>query len=195
MVFDPNYTLTNISSGFPIFATEESLNAIPARYDIIGPDPKIMTVFLHAQIVRPGQYDSYIRVTVKTETDFNVESETLFLTFDRPEMPLIFSSALLGGLLVVLQNTQKNVPLLVCSSSDFLSRVLVKDRPRFENDFLDHLLRAVLAALNQRVARIYFKKVSNNHAQILPNINTRVVEVDTEIDIMLECPGILLSKG
>ncbi len=56
MVFDPNYTLTNISSGFRIFAAEEPLSAIPARrYDIIGPDPKIMTVFLHAQIVRPGQ--------------------------------------------------------------------------------------------------------------------------------------------
>jgi hypothetical protein len=55
MVFDPNYTLTNISSGFRIFAAKESLSAIPARrYDIIGPDPKIMTVFLHAQIIRPG---------------------------------------------------------------------------------------------------------------------------------------------
>jgi hypothetical protein len=91
-------------------------------------------------------------VTVKTETDFNVESETLSLTFDRPEIPLIFSSALLGGLLVVLQNTQKNVPLLVCSSSGFLSQALVKDRSRFEHDFLDpkfHLLRAVLATLNE----------------------------------------------
>jgi hypothetical protein len=107
MVFDPNYALTNMSSGFRIFATEQSLTAIPARrYNIDGPDPNLMTIFLHTQIVHPDQYNSGLKVMVKTETDLVVESETLSLTFDRPEIPSIFSSALLGGLLVVLQNTQ-----------------------------------------------------------------------------------------
>jgi hypothetical protein len=48
------------------------------------------------------------------------------LTFDRPEIPLTFTSALLGWLLLILQDTPRNMPLLTCSSSDFLSRALIK---------------------------------------------------------------------
>ncbi|KAJ7133118.1 hypothetical protein C8R44DRAFT_611585, partial [Mycena epipterygia] len=40
IVFDPNYTLNNIETGFRIFASEESLIEIPARrYKIHGPEP------------------------------------------------------------------------------------------------------------------------------------------------------------
>jgi hypothetical protein len=103
----------------------------PRRYNINELDPSLMIVFLNAHITRPGKHNPGLRVMIRTETDLVVETETLSLTFDRAEIPSTFWSALLGGLLVVLQNTQRNVPLLVCSSSDFLSRALVKDRSRF----------------------------------------------------------------
>jgi hypothetical protein len=82
--------------------------------------------------------------------------------------------------------------------SDFLSRALVKERQKFENDLLDpkfRLLRAVFAALNERVARIQFKIVSVNPAKHLTNILSETIEIDTEVDLMFECPGILLSQG
>jgi hypothetical protein len=122
----------------------------------------------------------------------------ILLTFDRPEIPLTFSSALLGGLLHVLQTTQRNVPLLVCCSSDVLSRVLVHDRLKSENNLLDpnfHLLKSVLAMLNERVARIHFRKVTDNRAKALRGDRPRTVEIDTEIDLMFESPGMLLSHG
>jgi hypothetical protein len=98
-----------MGSGFRIFAAEKSLSAVPARrYNIGRPDPSLMTIFLHPQIVHPGQYDSGLKVTIKTETDLVVESETLSLTFDRPEIPSIFSFALLGGLLVVFQTLRSH---------------------------------------------------------------------------------------
>jgi hypothetical protein len=94
----------------------------PRRYNINELDPSLMIVFLNAHITRPGKHNPGLRVMIRTETDLVVETETLSLTFDRAEIPSTFSSALLGGLLVVLQNTQRNVQLLVCSSSDFLSQ-------------------------------------------------------------------------
>ena len=197
MVFDPNFTLADMNRGFRIFALEESLDTIPARsYRLGGQAPSLMTVFLHAQILHPGEFDSRTRVMIKIETEFLEKSEIWNLTFDREEIPHSFSAALFGSLLVVLQNTEKNLPLLICSSSDFLSRALVKEGQKFENDFLDpklRLLKAVFAALNERVARVQLKKVSENQAKLLRDSNTRDVEVDTEIDLMFECPGVLLS--
>jgi hypothetical protein len=122
----------------------------------------------------------------------------LSVTFDRPEIPLTFSSGLLGGLLYTLQNTQRNVPHLICTSSDFLARTLVKGRKRFENDLLGpnfKLLKAVFAALNERIARIQFNKSEDNAAKLLTHIQMRTIEMDTEIDLMFECPGIPLSQG
>jgi hypothetical protein len=41
-------------------------------------------------------------------------------------------------------------------------------------------------------------KVVNNQATFLPNEQTSsivAIEISTQIDIMLECPGVLLSQG
>jgi hypothetical protein len=37
-------------------------------------------------------------------------------------------------------------------------------------------------------------KVINNHATFLPAEQTTPVQIDTEIDVMFECPGVLLSQ-
>jgi hypothetical protein len=63
--------------------------------------------------------------------------EIVSLTFNRPEIALTFQSALLGGLLIVLQNTLRNVPLLICSSSGFFAQTLVLERHKSENNLLD----------------------------------------------------------
>jgi hypothetical protein len=57
-----------------------------------------MTVFINARVFKPDEFDSGLNVIVKTETDLTQRSENLSLTFDRPEILLKFSSALLGGL-------------------------------------------------------------------------------------------------
>jgi hypothetical protein len=124
-----------------------------------------MTVFIHARVLRAGEFEPLLEVMIKTVTDNTQQNETLSVTFDRPEIPLTFSLALLGGLLFALQNTQRNVPLLIFSSSEILARTLVKERPKFENDMVRPnfiLLKAVFAALNERVACIQFKKVTDN---------------------------------
>jgi hypothetical protein len=38
-------------------------------------------------------------------------------------------------------------------------------------------------------------KVTNNPATFEPFQQASVIEMDTEIDVMFECPGILLSQG
>lgn len=199
MFFDPNFALCDIESGFRIFDFEYSLKEIPARrHKLPGRDPGLMAIFLHAKIKHSSDFKPIVKVMIKTESEDFHDSETLSLTFDRPEIPRTFPSALLGGLLIILQNTQKNIPLLICSSSDFLPRALVKERQTFENKILNpafHLLKAVIARLNERVACIQFKKVTINHAKFLLNTHTRTDEIDTEIDLMFECPGILLSHG
>jgi hypothetical protein len=76
--------------------------------------------------------------------------------------------------------------------------VIIKERQKYENNILDpkfRLVRAVFAMLNERVARVQFKKVSDNRALFLRSEPIRTVEIDTEIDLMFECPGILLSQG
>jgi hypothetical protein len=98
----------------------------------------------------------------------------------------------------VLDNVNRNVPLLYCSSSDFLARALVKERRKFENDLLDgrfQLLRAVIAKLNERVARIYFKKVRLNQAKSSTETAFQNVKIDTEIDYIFELCGIPLAQG
>jgi hypothetical protein len=128
MVFDPNFTLTDMNRGFRIFAVEESLDTIPARrYRLGGQAQSLMTVFLHAQILHPGEFDPRTRVMIKIETELFEKSAIWNRTFDRQDMPHSFSAALLGSLLVVLQNTEKNMPLLICPSSDFLSLALFKE--------------------------------------------------------------------
>jgi hypothetical protein len=124
--------------------------------------------------------------------------ELISLSFDGQDIPLTFSSAPLGSVLMILQRTQKNIPLLICSSSDFLSRVLVTDRETYENDILDpscQLLKSVIAALNERVARIQFQKVTHNEAQFLTNEPGHLVELDTPVDVTFENPGMLLWRG
>jgi hypothetical protein len=49
--------------------------------------------------------------------------------------------------------------------------------------------------LNERVAKTQFKKVSNNLAKVLTNELIEPVEIDTEVDLMFENPGMLLSRG
>ena len=130
------------------------------------------SVFLHACIQHLGEFNANIELLIKKEMNGQQNSIILPLTFDRVEIPPTFPSALLGGLLIVLQNTERNVPLLISSSSDFLLRALVKERLKFENDMLDprfRLLKAVFAALNERVARVQFKKVSDNEIKFSPN--------------------------
>jgi hypothetical protein len=91
MVFDPNFALSDMGSGFRIFAFEDSLNTIPARrYKITGQVPSLMTVFINARVFKPDEFDSGLNVIVKTETDLTQRSENLSLTFDRPEIPLTF---------------------------------------------------------------------------------------------------------
>jgi hypothetical protein len=198
-VFDPNLTLTNMNDGFRIFAFEESLNEIPVRRTKIpGPQPTLVTVFLHARILHAGEFEPLIEVVIRTVTATTDDTEALAITFDRTEIPKTFSSALLGGLIFILQNTERNVPLLICFSSDFLIRALVKERKKFENDLLDPkftLLKAVFARLNERVARVSFKKVTDNQAKLPTQLMIRGVEIDTEIDIMFENPGIPLAQG
>jgi hypothetical protein len=176
---------------FRIPAFEDSLHEIPAGRSKLPGQPTIMTVLLHARVDRPAEFEPLLEVMIKMVTDTTEENKILSMPFDRPEIPLIFSSALLGGLLFVLQTSQRNVPLLVCSSSDFLSRTLVKERWKFENDMLGpnfKLFKAVFAALNERVARIQFKKVTDNQAKFLTQTQPQDVEIDTDIDLMFECP-------
>jgi hypothetical protein len=154
--FDPNFSLAKMNDGFRIFAFEESMNEIPTRRTKLpGPPPTLLTVFLHAHILKPGEFKPLIKVTITSVTENSENTEILSMTFDQAEIPMNFSSALLGGLLHVLYTTTKNTPLLICSSSDFLARVLVKEKKKFENNFLDpkfKLLKAVIASLNERVA-------------------------------------------
>jgi hypothetical protein len=49
--------------------------------------------------------------------------------------------------------------------------------------------------LNERVAKTQFKKVSNNLAKVLANEIIGPVEIDTEVDLIFENPGMLLSRG
>ncbi|KAJ7120370.1 hypothetical protein C8R44DRAFT_737187 [Mycena epipterygia] len=132
LVFDPNYSLLNMSNGFRIFAFEDSLKGIPARrYKFPGPQPPLMTVYLHVNILHPGEFEPSVDLMIKTFTNGRQENKT-----------------------------PKNVPLLVCSSSHILAQTLVKERAKYENDFLDpkfRLLKAVLALLNERVFRIQLR--------------------------------------
>jgi hypothetical protein len=115
MIFNPNFTLTNMAEGFRIFASEDSLIGVSARRSKLNePDPPLMTIFLRASsIENPGEFEPNIRLTIKAVTTTREDSEILSLSFDKPEIPVTFQSALLGGLLFVLQNTKQNVPMLI----------------------------------------------------------------------------------
>jgi hypothetical protein len=77
-------------------------------------------------------------------------------------------------------------------------RTLVKERGRYEDDMLNvnfRLSRAALAARNEHAARIQFKEVLVNPAKWVKNLPAVPVEIDTEIDLMFQCPGIPLCMG
>jgi hypothetical protein len=137
MIFDPNFTLSNIE-GFRIFAFEELFHSIPVRrVQIPGDAPSLLTVYLHAFVLHPGEFEPIAKLSVRKTSNIMQKSETLPLTFDRPEIPITFTSAFLGGLLLILQDTPKNMSLLICSSSDFVTRTLIIERVKFESDMLE----------------------------------------------------------
>jgi hypothetical protein len=70
MVFDPNFVLSHTESGFRIFAFEESLHGIPARiFKIPGDEPNLLTVFLHAFVLHPGEFEPIAKLNVKKISD------------------------------------------------------------------------------------------------------------------------------
>ena len=200
MTFDPDFTLNNIGQGFRIFAFDDSLNEVPARRTVIpGDEPPLLTLFLHAHIQHAGEFNAEIHLTVKSVTiDHREDCTLLIMTFDKPNIPRSLPSALLGGLLYTLQHCPRNQPLIVCTSSDLLLRMLVKDRDQFEMDMLNpcfQLFQAVLAALNEHAGKIQFKKIELNPARHAVNPRKIEVEIDTEIDLMFSRPGIPLASG
>jgi hypothetical protein len=82
-----------------------------------------ITYFLHPQIIHAGEFEPEIKLIFPRVIDSVQDSMALSITFDRSDIPMTFSSALLGALLLILQNTQQDVLLLICASSDFLIRV------------------------------------------------------------------------
>jgi hypothetical protein len=85
MIFDPNFTLSN---RFRIFAFEESFHSIPARrVQIHGDAPSLLTVYLHVFVLHPGKFEPIAKLSVKKISNIMQKSETLSLTFDRPEIP------------------------------------------------------------------------------------------------------------
>ncbi|KAJ7108771.1 hypothetical protein C8R44DRAFT_743999 [Mycena epipterygia] len=91
-VFDPNFTLSHMTDGFRILAFEESLNEIAARRSKIpGTQPTLITVFLHAYILHPGEFEPLLEVMIKTVTDTTQENESLGL-FTVALFPAIFYS-------------------------------------------------------------------------------------------------------
>lgn len=158
----------------------------------------MITFFLHAQILHPGHYKPEIRLRCTRASKTSQESMTLSMTFDRPNIPLTYTSGLLGGLILILQNAPKNTPLLICTSADYLLRMLVTEREKYENDLLNPLfplIKSTIALLNERVAHTQFSKVSENPAKLLEGEPVQEVEINTEIDLMFESPGMLLSRG
>lgn len=200
VTFDPDFMLRDLSHGFRIFAsdTDNVMNKICAkRYRAPSPDPPKLTIFLHAHILHPGEQDAEMKILIldKFQTKFNVALNPSFTTIE----PLVsFSTALLAGLLWVIQNVNKNTEILICSSTDYLAKAFVIDRTIHENNMLDkdfQLWRAVLAALNERCGRVQFKKVTPNPATALKFQPGNPVVLDTDIDIMFNCPGVMLSNG
>jgi hypothetical protein len=78
MVFDPNFTLSDMADDFRIFAFEESLHEIATRrYKIFGAQPTVMTVFLHAHVLHAGEFEPLLEVMIKTVTDNIQQNETV----------------------------------------------------------------------------------------------------------------------
>ncbi|KAJ7713867.1 hypothetical protein B0H16DRAFT_1478347 [Mycena metata] len=128
-------------------------------------------------------------------TGFN---NVLNLTVNSVAPPSSFTAALLVGLLWVLQNSNPNTELVICTSTDYLTKAFVVNRSFHENDMLDAnfgLGRAVLGALNERCGRVRFKKVLQNPALTLKSQAAQTALLDTDIDMMFNCPVILISNG
>ncbi|KAJ7737968.1 hypothetical protein B0H16DRAFT_1465995 [Mycena metata] len=167
------------------------------RYQGPPPTPKKMTVFLHAIITHPGEGNTEMKALILDEsgTGFN---NALNLTVNSVAPPSSFTAALLVGLLWVLQNSNPNTELVICTSTDYLTKAFVVNRSFHENDMLDAnfgLGRAVLGALNERCGRVRFKKVLQNPALTLKSQAAQTASLDTDIDMMFNCPVILISNG
>jgi hypothetical protein len=73
-----------------------------------------------------------------------------------------------------------------------------KDRISYEMNMLNpcfELLQAVFAASNEDSGRIQFKKVESNPAKYTISPTKIDFEIDTEIDLIFNCPGIPLYGG
>ncbi|KAJ7271786.1 hypothetical protein C8J57DRAFT_1064925, partial [Mycena rebaudengoi] len=88
ITFNPDFTLSNMRSGFRIFAFEESLNDVAARrYKVPGQVSDQIKIFIHARILHPGEYNPIIQVSIKMHDD----TQLMSLSFDRPEILSTFS--------------------------------------------------------------------------------------------------------
>jgi hypothetical protein len=57
------------------------------------------------------------------------------------------------------------------------------------------LLQAVFAASKEHSGKIQFKKVESNRAKYTLSPTKIDIEIDTEVDLMFNCPGIALYDG
>ena len=199
MTYDPNFRLNSTTNGWRIFAEDDSMHEIPAQRQLrLEPAPDQITAFIHIKVLRAGQYDPQIMARFKIVSDVINEDATVNLTFDDPSIKTNFRSGILGATLTVLQKIPYNTPLLLCSSSDFLLKTLIKKRTKSENDMLDpsfQLFKAVFAALNERVATTRFMQTTITFPVPADIYSHPPLEVDTQIDLMFSCPGILISQG
>jgi hypothetical protein len=148
--------------------------------------------------VNAGQHNTEIRVSIVSEINDQRKHEFARMNFDKPNIQQSFPNALLGRVLYTLQKCPRNQPLLFCASSDVLLRILVKDRNQNNEDITNpsfDLLQAVIAALKEHSARVQFKKIASNPAKCASNSTMSEIEIETEVDVSFNSPGILLSGG
>jgi hypothetical protein len=171
---------------------------VARRQPQLEPLPEQITAFVHIKVLRAGQYDPQIIARFKIISNELNEDATVTLTFDEPSIKINFRSGILGVALTLLQKIPHDAPLLLCSSSDFLLKTLIKERTKSENDVLDPsflLFKALFATLNERTARTQFKQTKITFPVTLSIDLYPPLEVDTQIDLMFSCPGILISQG
>ncbi|KAK7028713.1 hypothetical protein R3P38DRAFT_3394715 [Favolaschia claudopus] len=195
LTFDPSLRLTEIGRGFRIFASEDHLQA-----------------------------EMYALISLRKSNEPD-ETLSLRLSFDDWNPFPSFNTALLGGLLHILQNVPMNAPLTISSSTAYLGATLVKHRNVIENNtvvlrsirkpilgvtpltnlpfrkgalMLDtnfRLIQCVIATLRERSAKTHFRQVKYNRAPLIQAVPAIPTTLDIQPDLMFSMPGISLSQG
>jgi hypothetical protein len=197
--FDPDFRLKTLEQGMRIFADNTCSTRYPTRRIDPGTDKPQKTIYLYTKLHNVKDHEPLLDVGIRIDQPQKAgKNERFHLTLDDEKIPLNSKTAWLAALLLALEKTDRDDPILICSTSETLVYLFVKKQELYANGMVDpcfKLYKVALSLLQERTRRVKFKNIKEQVASTSHGEEFEDWIIECQSDITFELPGIALHAG